>query len=163
MKKTIFTLLALIFINISISAQYSYHKLDVTGDILAPVLGYGVLIVDYSLTESHSIGIEVNKKFTNEVDPDSFYGEFSISPTYRFYFADNEAQGFFSQGFIKYKSLKIEDKSFYNLGVGIGAGFKKATSYNLVYGLDFGVGYNFINKVNQPLLYKGALFLGWRF
>lgn len=166
MNKLALSLILFIGVINHTNAQYDFHKVDITVGVLAPVLGYPLINVDYSLTDSYSVGVQVTKNINGDKYSDSSlsYGDFSISPSIKYYTSDNEAKGFFVEGFVKYKTMKYEEGNSSLTGAGLGVGYKKVTSYGLVLGLDTCVGYGFISNGNAKtdVIGKGSLFIGWR-
>ena len=164
MNKILVSFVFLFTANFSSFAQYGFHKVDVSIGILAPVLGYGIANVEYTLTDSYSLNLQVIKRFNKEEFNDGTYGDLSISPALRYFAADNEAKGFFVEGFIKYKNSNLESGKVSIFGGGIGIGYKKVTSFGLLFGSNIGAGYGVnIDDSTGATLKRGSLFIGWRF
>ncbi|WGD36019.1 hypothetical protein [Olleya sp. YS] len=103
--------------------------------------------------------------------------DYSITPFYRMYFQTKEdygAKGFFVEGFTSFfggknydlfdfDSNQSNDENFFDISVGLGLGKKWINSAGFVFEIKFGAGRNLLNGSEFDALFKGDLYIGYRF
>jgi len=167
-NKLIITCILILGISTISNAQYSFHAHEIYVDIFAPI-GFKTVMATYelSLTDTYSVGVQGLKNLSKDNENyNDAYEDFSLTPFFRSYFQDDEADGFFYEGFVKYEERRIKANVYHSfIGPGIGAGLKKVSSFGLVYGINFGIGYAFSTTtgIENDFLKRGSLFIGWRF
>lgn len=109
---------------------------------------------------------------------------YSITPFYRMYFQTYEdygAKGFFVEGFVSFfggdnedyyyfgpdfsggSSTFIEGNNFFDISIGLALGKKWINSAGFVFEVKVGAGRNLLNNADIDALFKGDLYLGYRF
>ncbi|MFD0834435.1 hypothetical protein ACFQ0I_01560 [Mariniflexile aquimaris] len=101
---------------------------------------------------------------------------YSLTPFYRMYFQTKEdygAKGFFVEGFVSffggknyyytYDMLNTIDDNFFDTSVGLSLGKKWINSAGFVFEFKVGAGRNLLNGSEFDALFKGDLYIGYRF
>jgi len=131
---------------------------------------------EYLINENASVGIGVLYSFSDDALLDDEQRTFSLTPYYRRYFSNTFAKGVYIEGFTMLNSGQesitisdvngniIDDGSYTDFAVGISAGTKLVTSYNLVIDFYIGVARNLLSSNFAPdAIGRGGVALGYRF
>ena len=178
MKKLTVTLLLLVsFFYTNAQDDKAISAIDKKHEIklgAVKLLSGGIFEVAYENVIDSNQGLGVAVLFN--LDSSSDYLEnYSLTPFYRMYFQTKEdygAKGFFVEGFtsffggdndiIDFDSNNQDDK-FFDISIGIGLGKKWINSAGFVFEIKVGAGRNLLGNAEIDALFKGDLYIGYRF
>ncbi len=147
----------------------SDKKHDLKINFLMLYIGAPALNYDYILGHETSVGFSASVSIDDDLET-----QYMISPNFRVYFGNENANGFFIEGFMSLygekkddysDDLKMNDKEYTALGLGAGIGGKFLTKSKKYVGELFGgLGRNFLNTDHIDDVYgRISLSLGRRF
>ncbi|PKG43327.1 hypothetical protein CXF67_05485 [Psychroflexus sp. MES1-P1E] len=158
-------------------------KHEISLDVAAAISGLGINPrYEYVLGRYSGIGVDLNIGTYDNSNNENIE-TFSFTPYYRQYFFSKEdygAKGFYGEGFVKLYSFdndsdlffnnnSLPKKSFTELAIGAGIGWKWVSDSGFLIDVGFGIGRNLgiaddDNLYNLPeLTGRGGVNFGWRF
>jgi hypothetical protein len=194
MKKIILTALAICTLSVGLAQEEDLtdsqermekfnevKKHEISLDVAAAIGGLGINPrYEYVLGRYSGIGVDLNIGIYDKSDNGNIE-TFSFTPYYRQYFFSKEdygAKGFYGEGFVKLYSFDSElffnnnnlpQKSFTELAIGAGIGWKWVSDSGFLIDIGFGIGRN-LGIANGDDLYdlpegtgRGGINFGWRF
>lgn len=142
---------------------------------LIKLLGGPFLEAGYEYIRNKNIGYGAYL-FANFSKNENFYPEyFSLTPFYRTYFKKDDeygANGFFIEGFtsffsgeneIQTNNFDFEYEGFFDISLGATVGYKWINSSGFIIEIKAGAGRNLLNQSDLEALFKGDLYIGYRF
>jgi hypothetical protein len=193
MKKIILTALAICTLSVGLAQEEDLtdsqermekfnevKKHEISLDAAAGIGGLGINPrYEYVLGRYSGVGVDLNIGIYD--DDNGNIETFSFTPYYRQYFFSKEdygAKGFYGEGFVKLYSFDSElffnntnllQKSFTELAIGAGIGWKWVSDSGFLIDIGFGIGRN-LGIANGDDLYdlpevtgRGGINFGWRF
>ena len=134
---------------------------------------------EYVKDSNQGYGASLLVNFDTEND---YLENYSITPFYRMYFQtfeDYGAKGFFVEGFTSFFGGKNEDTydydsitnsyrdidgdDFFDISIGLAIGKKWINSAGFVFEIKVGAGRNLLSNADIDALFKGDLYIGYRF
>lgn len=120
----------------------------------------------------YGVSMLINFNPSNE-----YFENYSLSPFYRMYFQSYEdygAKGFFVEGFTSvfagknyftydYNTGNYENENFVDASIGLALGKKWINTSGFVFEIKAGVGRNLFGNSEFEALFKGDLYIGYRF
>jgi hypothetical protein len=194
MKKIILTALAICTLSVGLAQEEDLtdsqermekfnevKKHEISLDVAAAIGGLGINPrYEYVLGRYSGIGVDLNIGIYDKSDNENIE-TFSFTPYYRQYFFSKEdygAKGFYGEGFVKLYSFDSElffnnnnllQKSFTELAIGAGIGWKWVSDSGFLIDIGFGIGRNLGIANGDDRYYlpevtgRGGINFGWRF
>ncbi len=189
MKKSLFTLFIL-FTCLSFSQEKNAeskkdiferkHELRLGA---VKLLSSGIFEISYEYIKDSNQGFGASL-LINFDSGNEYLENYSITPFYRMYFQTYEdygAKGFFVEGFTSFfggdnednnyfepdfsggSTTFIEGNKFFDISIGLALGKKWINSAGFVFEVKAGAGRNLLNGSEYNALFKGDLYIGYRF
>ncbi len=139
----------------------------------------------YEYVQDSNRGFGAALLFNFNTDDDDYQEAYSITPYYRMYFQTKEdygAKGFFVEGFTSFfggkqlvdggfileedtivGTLPSKEENYFDISVGLALGKKWINSTGFVFEIKFGGGRNLLNTSEFEAVFKGDLYIGYRF
>jgi len=180
MKQTIFVITMLIsLISFSQENEEEKEKKDVFNSKhelklgAVKLLAAGIFEVTYEYIQDTNRGFGASLLINFDKEND-YTENFSITPFYRMYFQtfeDYGAKGFFVEGFASFYSGDYTDlfnnstagKDFFDISVGLALGKKWINTAGFIFELKAGAGRDLLGNSEFGFLFKGDLYIGYRF
>ncbi len=135
------------------------------------LLSAGIFETTYEYVQNSNTGFGASLLINFDSDND-YFEDYSLTPFYRMYFQKNEdygAKGFFVEGFTSFFGgnndffTGIDEDKFFDISLGITIGKKWINTSGFVFEARFGAGRNLLGNAAFDALFKGDLYIGYRF
>lgn len=134
------------------------------------LLASGIFEATYEYVQDSNRGFGASVLFNLDTQ-NEYIENYSLTPFYRMYFQTNEdygAKGFFVEGFASFfggKNYNVfnSDDAFFDTSIGLSLGKKWINTAGFVFEFKLGAGRNLFNGSENDGLFKGDLYIGYRF
>jgi len=139
------------------------------------LLGGPILEAGYEYVKNKNTGYGAYLFANFSKNENDYPEDFSLTPFYRAYFKKNDeygANGFFIEGFTSFfsgeneintENFEYDYESFFDISLGATIGYKWMNSSGFIIEIKAGAGRNLLNQSDLEALFKGDLYIGYRF
>ncbi len=191
MKKLLVLPILALFVSLSAFAQEEEevaNAIDKKHEVrlgAVKLLAGGIFEGVYEYVQDSNRGFGASVLFNFNTEDDDYQEDYSITPYYRMYFQTKEdygAKGFFVEGFTSFfggeqlvdgdfilegdtivGTMPSKEENYFDISVGLALGKKWINSTGFVFEIKFGAGRNLLNASEFEALFKGDLYVGYRF
>ena len=139
------------------------------------LLGGTILEAGYEYLKNKNTGYGAYLSVNFAKNENDYPEDFSLTPFYRAYFKKNDeygTNGFFIEGFTSFFSgdneiqtdnFELDYEGFFDISLGATIGYKWMNSSGFIIEIKAGAGRNLLNQSDLEALFKGDLYIGYRF